>query len=837
MRHLLAAMIIAPVAAIALQSKNSTPIYKDANAPIDTRVSDLVGRMTLLEKIELVGGNSFSTKPNARLGIPELKMTDGPVGVRWGQGTTAFPAGVSMGASFNRKLVYDMAEAMAIETRAQGRDMLLGPCVGLSRIPFGGRNFESMGEDPFLTAELTAAYTQALNSQNVVGSVKHFGLNDQEYERMTINSVADERTMHELHFVPFERAVKEGIGTVMSAYNKLNGHYASENKDLLTGILKQQWGFKGFVISDWGAVHSTIPTALAGTDLEMPTPLYFNEALHTAVQEGKVPESLMNDKVSRILGQIFRVGLFDGADTNRPPKSVLNSFDHKEVALKMARESMVLLKNENGILPIDLSKNKKIAVIGPNADVYVAGGGSSMVHPSAPVTVLQGMKNRVGSLAQVGFSAGIISPGTTIAAPHMKPAQGSGNGLYAEYFDNRDLAGTPAFTRVEPTVNFYYDVFTRPAPGVSPTNYSVRWTGTLTAPVPGTYEIHTTSDDGVRLWVDDKLVIDNWNEHGSVTDTVKLTWLKGQSYKIRIEYFQSGGGSTIRFGWTPPGDQLSHEAVNLAAQSDIAILTVGFNSDMESEGNDRATMDLPATHLDLMKKVVAANPNTVIVINTGNPVAMGNWIKSVPAIVYAWYPGEEGGNALADILLGAHDPSGRLPITMLKRWEDSPAFGTYPEINDEVHYKEGIFLGYRHFDRANIEPQFPFGFGLSYTKFIYSNLKVSVPGPTAKSPSVEVSVDITNAGARPGKEVAQLYVNPVQPKVERPVQELKGFEKIALMPGQTRTVTFKLDLRSFAYYDVATKGWIADPGAYTIRVGSHSRDVRLSGMVDLLATR
>lgn len=829
MRQLLAFLVLLPSISFAAKM---TSIYQNPSAPISDRVSDLVSHMTLQEKVDLVGGNSFSTKANARLGIPELKMTDGPIGVRWGK-STAFPSGISMGAAFNRDLVYQMASAMGVETRAHGRDMLLGPCVGLSRIPFGGRNFESMGEDPFLTAELVASYTHALNDQKVVGSVKHFGLNDQEYKRMTINSVADERTMHELHFVPFERAVREGMGTVMSSYNKLNGLYASENYDLLTGILKKQWGFTGFVVSDWGATHSTVPSALAGLDLEMPTPEYFGPQLLKAVQDGQVSEALMNDKVSRILGQIFRVGLFDGADSKRPAPTVINSEEHKAVALQLARESMVLLKNEKNLLPLNLKTTKKIAVIGPNADVYVAGGGSSMVVPASPVTVMQGMHARVGARAQVGLAPGVISPGTTIAAQNLQPSQGGGEGLYAEYFNNKNFSGEPTYTRVEPVVNFYYDEFTKPVPGVDPANYSVRWTGMLTPITTGDYEIQTTADDGVRLWINDQLVIDNWMDHGSVTDTAKVPLQKGQSYKIRLEYYQSRGGATIRLAWTPPSQQLMADAVALAAQADVVILSLGFNSDLESEGNDRSSIDLPVTHLNLIDQIAAVNPKLVVVINSGNPVAMESWLAKVPALIYAWYPGEQGGNALADIVLGDYNPSGRLPVTMLKRWEDSPAYGTYPEQNGDVVYKEGVFVGYRHFDTRNVAPLFPFGYGMSYTKFVYSNLNVRSIKTSASAPQFDVTVNITNTGDRSGAEVVQLYVQDQSPKVERPLQELKGFEKVILQPGETRAVTFHLDQRAFAYYDVMTKDWKAEAGRYSVRVGASSRDIRMIGDLTL----
>lgn len=832
MHQRLALGVLVLLSRLAFAAELTIPVYKDPSAAISNRVSDLIGRMTLAEKIDLVGGNEFSTKANLRLGIPELKMTDGPIGVRW-ETSTAFPSGISMGASFNRELVYKMAAAMGVETRAHGRDMLLGPCVGISRIPFGGRNFESMGEDPFLTAELVASYVQALNVEKVVGSVKHFGLNDQEFGRMTINSVADERTMHEIHFVAFERAVKEGVGSVMASYNKLNGTYASENGLLLNSILKQQWGFKGFVVSDWGATHSTIPAALAGLDLEMPNPEFFGAKLLQVVQAGRVPEVLIDDKVSRILGQMFKIGLFDGADQKRPDPSEINSAKHQEVALQMARESIVLLKNTKSALPIDVTKVKKIAVLGPNGDVYVAGGGSSMLTPAHGVSPLEGLRNRIGKSAEVNFSVGAPRGGSAINGTYLQPPKGGGVGLLGEYFDNPGLKGKPVFTRNDSAVDFYWDESQSPDPRIKTSDYSIRWTGVLRPTQSGNYEIQTSSDDGVRLWINDRLVINHWNNHGNMNDTAPMKLEKGKSYKIRLEYFQGHGTGIIRLAWMPPAAPVMREAIALAAKSDVAIIAVGFNSDVESEAIDRYTFDLPKNQVELIESVAKVNPRTIVVINTGNPVAMAQWMDHVSAVIYAWYPGQEGGNALADILIGTYNPSGRLPITMLKRWEDSPAYGSYPENNGNVNYKEGIYVGYRHFDKAGVTPEFAFGHGLSYTSFLYSDLEIKTLQSSADAPEILVDATLTNKGQMAGAEVVQLYVQDLEPKVDRPVQELKEFTKIYLEPGESRKVSFKLGQRSFAYYEVTTHGWKAQPGSFRLHIGSSSRDIRLGGDVVL----
>lgn len=812
-----------------------SPLYKDSKASTAARVADLVSRMTLEEKIDLLSGTGFGTKGNARLGIPELKMTDGPLGVRWYQ-STSFPSGISFAASWDRELMRQVSGAMGEETRAKGRDMLLGPCVGISRVPFGGRNFESMGEDPFLTSEITAWYVKGLNDQKVVGSVKHFALNDQEYRRMDINSVADERTMHEIHFPAYQRAINEGVGTVMASYNLINGKHASESDELMNQVLKKQWGFKGLVISDWGAVHSTVPAALAGLDLEMPFGEFFGKTLLEAVQKEEVPADLINDKVTRILTVIMDAGLFDGADTNRPDPSVINNQAHRDLSLQMSRESHVLLKNQNHLLPLDAKTIKSIGVIGPNGGTpRSGGGGSSMVQPIHPVSVMEGILSHAGSQATVQYSIGVQDPGDVamIDSFFMKPAQGEGHGLYAEIFNNDKLEGEPAFTRVDPIVDFFYDDQASPAPQVGIQHYSMRWTGELTAPITGLYELRTNSDDGVRLWIDDKLVIDDWKNHGPTIDKKKLQFLAGHKYKIRLEYFNATGGGIIQLGWALPAAALKQDAMRVARESDVVVLAMGFNYDLESEAQDRASFSLPDGQDALIQDVLKVNPHAVVLINTGSPVDMRAWADKVPALIYAWYPGEQGGNAFADILFGNFNPSGRLPVTMMKRWEDAPEFGTYPETDGNVNYKEGIFVGYRYYDKSKVEPMFPFGHGLSFSQFEYTNLEVKAANTSPDHPDVEVAVTVTNTSKMAGAEVVQLYVRDLAPHVERPMQELKAFQRVFLKAGESQVVKLKLDKFSFAYYDTEIHDWKVWPGQFALRVGASSRDIRLEGGVEL----
>lgn len=804
--------------------------YKDPSRPIDERVRDLVHRMSLPEKIDLLSGTGFATKANERLGIPELKMTDGPLGVRWIR-STSFGSGVSMASTFDRELVRKVTGAMALETRAHGRDMLLGPCVGITRVPFGGRNFEGMGEDPFLTSEIAAFYIKGLHDYGVVGSVKHFALNDQEINRMTENSIADERTMFEIHLPAFERAVEEDVGTVMASYNLVSGLHSTENAELLK-ILKEKWSFQGFVISDWESVHSTVRAALAGLDLEMPVGLFFNDNLLKAVATEEVSEDLIDEKVSRILKIIYKAGLFDGADTHRPPESVIGSPEHLEIARQLARESQVLLKND-GVLP--LKNVKSLAVIGPNAAVLrTGGGGSSFVEPTDNEPLVTALRRELGERV-VHYSRGVDLPNDYGMADDVQPENEADGkwGFVGEYFDNLEWKGEPKLKRVDREVSFLWEDGLTGIPNFPANNFSVRWTGKFVAPISGIYSFKLRADDGVRIYINDRKVIDFVAKNYQFEREKKIPLRAGQTYRLKVEYFQKGGRAEIRFGWRPPENKLLRHAIHVAAKADAVVLAVGFAPHLESEAQDRETFALPKLQDQLINEILKVNKKVIVAITTGNPVDMSQWINSAAAIIYTWYPGQEGGAALAEVLSGKFNPSGRLPMTLIRKWEDSPSYGTYPEKNGEVHYSEGIYLGYRYFDKVGVMPNFPFGHGLSYTHFNYSDLKISSQHSLATSPLIKVSATVTNSGDLPGAEVVQLYVNDREPKIDRPQQELKGFERIELKPGESKTVDFLLDKRSFAFYDVASHDWTVQPGSFEIRVGSSSRDIRLRGAVRL----
>jgi beta-glucosidase len=705
--------------------------YKNTSLPVEQRVQDLLKRMTLEEKATMLSGSGWmESAPIERLGIPAIKMADGPMGVRSWTGssaitnsaanpvkveTTSFPSGVAMAATWDTALVQREGQAIGQEVKALGRDMILGPTVNINRLPLWGRNFEGYGEDPYLSGQLGVAYIRGVQGEGVIPSVKHFAANNEEFERHRLDEKIDERTLHEIYLPAFKAAVQQAdVWTVMSAYEKVNGEYCAENPYLLTDVLKKEFGFKGFVISDWGSTYSTAPTVNAGMDLEMPggppakamlksprTIMSGNSGVWLEadkvladVKAGKITEATIDDNVGRILRVIMLSGIMDH------PHAASGEVDtpaQQQIVREGETEGIVLLKNQNNLLPLDSAKIRSIAVIGPNALVArTGGGGSSLVRPKYAISPLQGIQKRAGAGIQITSALGV--------------------GMEGE----------------DPT--------------------------------------HDTPE-------------------------ARAVDLKA--------------------------------ATDAAAKADVAIVVVGRYNKLESEGIDVKTMDLPAGQDELIAAVEKANPHTVVVLNTGDPVTMSKWIDTTPALLDMWYGGQEGGNALAAILFGDANPSGKLPVSLPKKFEDSPAAKNYPGQNLHTEYTEGIYVGYRYYDTKNVEPQFPFGFGMSYTKFEYSDLKLGTIERTGKNGLWHFSVKVRNTGQRAGAEVVQVYVRDGHAKIDRPAHELKAFKRIALQPGETQTIEFSLDNSAFEYWNPQTKDWTMGPGPFEVQVGASSRDIRL----------
>lgn len=691
------------------QAQVQQAIYNDASKPLNARVEDLLSRLTLDEKIALVHADSkFTTAALPGFGLPRRWLSDGPHGVREDVGpdnwlpagrtddfASFMPALIGLAATWNPDLATAYGKVIGEEARQRGKQIMLGPGMNIMRTPLNGRNFEYPGEDPFLSSRLVVNYIRAVQAEDVASCAKHFAANDQEWERGTINVEMDERALREIYLRPFQAAVQEGgVRTVMSAYNKFRGQWCSENDYLLNKILKEEWGFKGLVMSDWGGVHSTRGSVLNGLDLEMGTEVpsygrfFMSDAFRDGVRSGEFPLNVLDDKARRNIRQMLETKAIEG----RKPGAI-NTKDHQAAARRIAEESFVLLKNDNDALPLNADKIKSVAVIGENAvQLQAYGGGSARIKTFYEITPLEGILRRVGDRANISFAMG-----------------------YSE----------------------------------------------------------------------------------------------------------------------KENEELTSQAVRAASQADVVIYVGGLNHRryFDTEGLDRKDMKLPYKQDELLERLVATNPRTIVVLFGGAPVEMGSWLAKVPAVLQAWYPGMEGGNALAGVLFGDVNPSGRLACTFPKRLEDSPAhaMGNYPGKDGTVRYEEGLLVGYRWFDTKNVDPLFPFGYGLSYTRFEYSGLRLN----QVKDGVMTAEFEVKNVGQRDGGEVAQLYVQDLKPRLARPLKELKGFRKVFLKPGESLKVSIPIDRSAFAFYDPERRAWAAEKGNFKIMIGASSRDIRLQKDVRL----
>ncbi len=819
--------------------------YQDPSRPLEARVEDLFGRLTLEEKVALMAGAAaFRLEGVERLGVPALGMTDGPTGVRsnTGQMATVFPVAVALAGTFNPDLIREVAGAIAREAIALGEQVVLAPTINIVRTPLWGRNFETYSEDPYLTAELAVGFVEGLQGEGVGASLKHYAANNQEERRMDVSVEVDERTLREIYLSAFEATVNAANPwTVMASYNKLRGSYASENTHLLQEILKGEWAYDGAVVSDWGAVHSTVPAASNGLDLEMPgPPVYFGAKLLAAVKAGQVPEARIDDAARRLIRLILRCGLLDGTKVD----GELRSDRHRHIARRAAEEAIVLLKNEGDLLPLNAEAIKVMAVIGPNANfVRLQGDGSSRVSTDRWPTPLESLGARLPTAKIIYAQGGDAEPVPPQAQARMfSPTEArEAPGLTAEYFTSADFSGVPVRTNHERRLLRW--VSTRGPRSNAGRYAALRWSGFFWPEKDGAHEFSVRGDGPCRLVVGDKTVLDMSDEGQEDYDdptgapalrrTGAVELVAGRGYRFSLEYVWADGRAgagfeTVSLGMRqPPGD--IEQAVAAARQADTVVLVVGSSSRTESEGYDRRGIDLPGEQDLLIEQVAAANRRTVVVVNAGAAMAMP-WIDKVAAVVQLWLPGEEGPDALTSILLGEVSPSGRLPVTFPKRLDDNPAYGFYPG-GDSVTYGEGLAVGYRHYDQNGIAPLFAFGHGLTYGQFAYADL--AAPKTAKAGAPVEVTITLTNTGKRTASETVQLYVGPVNPAKPTPPKGLQAFAKVELKPGERQTVAFSLTDRAFAHYDEAAGHWTVDPGAYDILIGASAVDIKLRGRVEL----
>jgi beta-glucosidase len=808
------------------------------------RVEKIIERMTLREKLEFIGGyRNFNIRAYQQYGIPEIRMSDGPVGVRnYGQ-ATAFPASVALAASWDTGLAQKVGSALGMDARSKNVHIVLGPGMNIHRAPYCGRNFEYLGEDPFLAGEIASSYIIGMQKQGVVATAKHFAANFQDYDRHGVSSDMDERTLREIYLPAFEACVKKGkVGAVMTSYNLINGVHASQNDYLINSILKGDWAFDGVVMSDWTSTYDGLACAQAGLDLEMPSGEFMHpDTLLSAIESGKLSEKVIDDKVRRILMLYERFGYFNNADLSKDFNPDAAFIRH--TSLEAARGGITLLKNENKILPVDRNKPAKIAVIGINAEPAVTGGGgSSYTDPQYPVSLLEAIKKVAGEKIEIVYEQALRVEGI-LPADYFRSSRFytytngmKQEGISGDFFNNTELKGEPAFSKVFERLDHTLNdsVYS----GIKETNYSARFTGYFKVPVSGNYRIAVAGDDGYRVILNGKTIIDFWYNQPETVRSCDLNLNKDVENKIIVEYYQSGGGASIRLGYDAQLDKQNRaeilwaNALKTARESDLVIISAGFNKSSETEGIDR-TWDLPLNQDKMVSEIAAINKNCIVVLNAGGNVSMP-WLDSVNGLIHAWYPGQEGNLAVAEIIFGLINPSGKLPVSFEKEWEDNATYNSYfdSDKDKKVFFSEGIFLGYRHFDKNNIEERFPFGYGLSYTKFEYSDLKLSSLIINAED-GLSVSYKIKNTGDMDGAEIAQIYVSDLESSLPRPVKELKGFSKTVLKKGEQKEVTITLDARAFQYYDPEFKGWVSEPGKFAILVGSSSRDIMLKGEVEM----
>jgi len=804
--------------------------WRDPSLPVAARLDALLAKLSMPQKLTWIHGTigpyDGYVPGIPDLDVPSLDLGDGSAGIRSSTTSSALPMPLGLAATWNRTLAAQYGETLGRDARALGINALLGPMVNIDRIPAGGRNFESLGEDPDLAAGMVVPEIESVQAQSVIAVVKHYAVNSQQNGRRRDSMDVDMRTFHEIYLPAFAAAVREAhVGGIMCAYNQVNTSWSCENKQLYD-VLRKELGFDGFVVSDWYAQHDIYLSIFNGLDLEMPVGAIYGPYLTQAVEHGNVKPALIDQHIGRTLGAMLRLGLFD----HPPTKTPLPAAADLAVARRVVDEGAVLLKNDGNLLPLDVTRVRSLALIGPNIEpAPTFGGGSARVETPAGVPgPLSAIRAAVGPATAVtyAYAQGIpfMDDVPTVDLLALQPPSGNGHGLLGEYFASADLSGTPSVTRVDQSVAFDLHHL-----GID----SARWTGTLRVPVTGAYAIAAEGACACRIVVGTTTLVDTWASP-AVVKPVPMTLQAGIAYPLAFSWHR-GGDNFARLEWEPPAGAPALDIQRAAAVAKSAQVAVVFAGDFETEGRDRTTLALMGRQNELIEAVAAANPRTVVVLNTGAAILMDPWLASVRSVLDMWYPGEAAGLATADLLFGAVNPSGKMPVTFPARADVVPATVAYgPEPADgparSVPYVERLDVGYRWYDAHNNAPLFPFGFGLSYTTFALSNLQVS-PRSSDPAQPLAVSVDVTNSGQRPGSEVVQLYVSDPA-ELGEPPRQLRGFEKVALAPGETKHVTLQMPRRAFAIWE-DPGGWHVHGGTYTIAAGSSSRDLPLTQQVDI----
>jgi beta-glucosidase len=850
------------------QTKAQEPPYFNRNLPVEERVKDLIRRMTLEEKVaqlqttlsdpkgqklippEGLGGVGPMLRPltaeqaaeranmiqkmafgETRLGIPVMIHDEAVHGLLANK-ATSFPQAIALASTWDTDLMSRVATVIGKETRSRGIRQVLSPVINIAHDVRWGRVEETYGEDPYLTARMGVAFCSAIERQGVATTPKHFAANVGDGGRDSYPIQFSERLLREVYFPPFKACVQEGhASSVMAAYNSLDGLPCSANPWLLTDVLRKEWGFGGFVVSDYGSAagimnkHFVAATekdaaalaVQAGLDVELPSIYIYGRPLIDAVKERLVPISALDEAVKHVLRVKFHLGMFEERYVDPKAATAINDAEeHRALAREAARKAIVLLKNERSVLPLKKSL-KSIAIIGPAADEVQLGGYSG--YGMKTVSLFEGVKGAVtpstrllyAKGCEIGFTALPTIQSEDLYPPSAKPGE---HGLRGEYFNNMTLSGSPVLVRTDKRVYFEWAMGS-PDSSIPVDHFSVRWTGKIVPPVSGVYKLGASTDDGLRLYLDGKLLIDSWFDRGATLDYVELKLEAGRAYDLRMEYYENEGWSYANLVWDVKErpNPLLQSALDSAKHAEVALVAVRI---IEGEGYDRASLDLPTPEEELINTVAATGTPTIVILVDGSAVSMGRWKENVAGIVQAWYGGEEAGNGLADVLFGDENPSGKLPITFPQFAGQCPLYYSHTPTGRGDDYSD-----------MSGKPLFPFGFGLSYTTFEYSNLTIDPPSITPKG-SVTLSVDVRNTGNRRGDEVVQLYFHDQTASVARPTKELKGFSRLSVEPGETRTVRFTIGPGELSFLNRNLKA-VVEPGKILLMVGSSSEDIRATG--------
>lgn len=806
-----------------MASASAEKPWEDRSLTIEARASALLKAMTPAEKINHLG-NGFRTG-NRRLGIPPMNLADSPVGLnRGGRPANVYPAIVELAATFNPELAFACGEALGKNCRARDFHVFLGPGVNIQRIPICGRNFEYFSEDPLLTSRMAVEYIRGVRSRGVLATVKHFVCNNQDFNRYRSDSVVDERSLREIYFPAFKASVREGgAECVMTGHNKLNGEWCAANAWLLTDVLRNQWGFEGVVMADWNGRHDGIKAVRAGLNFDSPEGRNVNETtLEPALESGAVTMEQIDRLVESTLRMQLKAGFFD-----RPQLDATCPDNNPEcvaVSLETARQGIVLLKNEGGLLPLDKTKRIHVAVVGPNAHpLVISGGGSAHVKAFSTTSLPDAIRKdalcrfemtlNTNDLMNLFCSRSVFS--------HVDAAGASVPGLKAVYYGRPWWKGAEVAQAVHTSINGEVN---RALPdGVDPNSFSIQWTGQICPQESAEYALIANSYEKLQVRLDGRTVID-WKGGGYMrSHRVDLSLEGGRFYDVDVRFSgRARNPQLVQFGWGRiDGIGRGSPVEELAADADVVLACVGYGPESEGEDVDRSWR-LPGMQRELLDLLASVNSNVVVIANAGNAFETVGWSQRVPVILHAFYSGQEGGQALKEILCGETNPSGKLPFTFPKRLEDVPSMAFYNDRVLEQVYSEGVFVGYRGMDRDGTEPLFEFGHGLSYTSFSYSDLDIAADGE-----GVRVACTVQNTGKQAGAEVVQLYAGEKNPSVPRPPRELRGFKKVKLRPEESARIEFRLNRRDLGFYDVSEKEWKTEPGSYEIAVGSSSRRLPL----------